>query len=753
MSSDEVVDIISYLQDSHEYLAEGKASEARVTCMKAAVKANKLLEVSDQGSIHVAKALASFTLQWFEKLKKDGQKALTMAEKLMWLSCEIYDVDWTPVLDFGGGLRSIDFSPTDCYQKELEFPSIGFSYGATFKSPEMTSGLEGFGDLCQDLLPNCSFVSSLLSIHDMGLGEKLERLVKYNQELGVAKVKLYINGCERELNIDTELPFMQPPHQDRYMMVRSSTNSSLYWPAILEKAYLIASGDDYNFSGSNMAQDTYMLLGWAPEVRKISKLSIDSLAELWDLKKRGLVALGLGTGPMSDSLASQLKVVPGHDYVVCGYSKDGVTLKNPWVSESRDRLLEVDASVFGHFTYLYLNWNMDALYKHSFSTSVISAPPKSSTLLLDRPQFVLENSSSETQSVGIVVEQFLVKTEPLSPYSVSVYENTRGKVIYPSQYVRAAGGKMTKSRVYFLKFDISPNSKYTLVIAGTETKTIFSVKLWSHSPTVSLYKAKPQYANVVEIEDSWTAGVDNGGNWALESYIDNPQWDLDIKQRLPKMFIAVSSSETADVNFHLLHTDKSQHMVKLRNFDKSKLLFCDNYSPGIHHHEVHDVEPGQLRLVVSNYDASVSGKFHLIVMYDGGKNNVELEKVPKALGLYNETVKFNWDQRNRYKLVIRSTVPNTKVTFKLQAGEKPQTLSSYRPAVRGSLFDSATQQPVSVNDKWNDSVYGVFVDCTLAKAHHDYILLVERFETGDGVCRVTSGSSSKLTITGEDKQV
>lgn len=55
-----------------------------------------------------------------------------------------------------------------------------------------------------------------------------------------------------------------------------------------------------------------------------------------------------------------------------------------------------------------------------------------------------------------------------------------------------------------------------------------------------------------------------------------------------------------------------------------------------------------------------------------------------------------------------------------------------------------------INNKWNDSVYGVFVDGVLKKPEHDYILLVERFETGEGTCRVSLGSSSKLSIKGED---
>lgn len=746
-----LAEVIELVQRSHVALAEGKHPEARVIAMKAATKAGKVLNAfTDPAELRLAKPVAAFTLQWTDLLRKDADKALALSDKLLWLSCEIHGANWFPVFKFEKGL-SMDYQPVNYEDIPIQLPDTGLEQVPEFRLVDSDPGLEGFDDLCQDLLPNCSFVLSLLSIYDLNLGDKLEKLVRYDDEEEAVKVKLHINGCEREINISADLPFLDYPHNERHLFVLSTTNVALMWPAYLEKAYLIALGDHYNFLGSNMAQDTYMLLGWAPEVRKISKMSMESFAELWDLRKKGLLALGLGTGQMLDSLASQLKVVSGHDYVVSGYSEKGLTLKNPWSSGQEGRFLNVDASVFGQFSYVYLNWNMDALYKHSFSTAVISPPPKSKALLLDRPQFVLENSSNETQTVGITVEHFVLKNEPVSPYSVSVYENTRGKVVYPSQYVRAAGGKMTTMRVYFLKFEIAANSKNTLVIAGPQGRVIFLLKLWSHSPDVKMYRAKPTYDNVTEIEDAWTKD-NNGGNWALELYIDNPQWELEIKRRMPKLFIAVSCKEESDVNFHLLHTEKSQNLTKLRNFDKSKILFCDNYSPGIHHHELHDVEPGNLRLVVSNYNSDYIGKFHLLLMYDGSKGDLIIEKVPKALGLYNDTVEFSWNLRNRYKFTVRTEVTNTSVIFKLQAGTKLQTLSLYRPAVRASLFDAVTQQPVVVNDKWNDSVYGVFVDCVLKKPNHDYILLVERFETGEGICRVTLGSSSRLSVKGEDEK-
>lgn len=734
-------EVLDQLQKSHTYAAQNKISEARAECLKAASSTNTLLSESGNSTV---KLIASFTLLWYEKLKKDGNNALSVSDKLLWLSSLIYKVNWLPVIEFGK-THSTDIQPWDSHELEMQMPE-SLNLGVSFEKVRPSPGLDGFDDLCQDLLPNCSFVLSLLSIHDMGLGNRLESLVKYNNEAGCAKVKLYINGCWREIKISTELPFIDQPHSDRYMIVRSSTNKELLWPALLEKAYLFALGEHYNFSGSNMAQDTHMLLGWPPEVRKISNMSLALFGEFWELKKKGTVALGLGTGHMSESLASKLKIVPGHDYVVCDYDGEAITLKNPWVSDSRERLLRVDASVFGHFTYVYLNWNVDTIYRYNNSLAVICPPPLSDLVLLDRPQLLIENRSSEAQEVAISIEQFLLGSQQVSPFSVQVYENTNGKVISASQYPQAAGSKMTKSRVGYLNFTIGPKSCCTVVITGPRKRELFLARLWSHFE-VTFSRAKNPLPNLIKMEDSWTKG--EGGNWGQEMYVDNPQWQLIAKRRL-KVVIVLTSNGRTDLTTHLFYTDRDTLSSKLRNFDKSKLLSGEDYSPRIKLTECELPEAGSYRLVASSYDGDSDDSFQMLVMYDGEKGDLEAEKIPKALGLYSQESRFEWNSRNRYKIFLSSGAPNNALVVRLQHGSKPQNLSMYRPAIRASLFDGVTQEPVAINDKWNDCVYGVYVDCVLRKPQHKYILLVERFETGDGKCRLTFSSSGKLDIRGED---
>ena len=73
--------------------------------------------------------------------------------------------------------------------------------------------------------------------------------------------KMFFNGCHRKVIIDDRLP---SSNSSRSLHVVDRNDSQLYWPALVEKAYLKIRGG-YHISGSNSGTDLWILTGWVPE--------------------------------------------------------------------------------------------------------------------------------------------------------------------------------------------------------------------------------------------------------------------------------------------------------------------------------------------------------------------------------------------------------------------------------------------------------------------------------------------------------
>ena len=73
--------------------------------------------------------------------------------------------------------------------------------------------------------------------------------------------RFHFNGCYRKVVIDDRLPSSQT---SRALHVVDRNNPGIYWPALVEKAYLKVRGG-YDFPGSNSGTDLWVLTGWIPE--------------------------------------------------------------------------------------------------------------------------------------------------------------------------------------------------------------------------------------------------------------------------------------------------------------------------------------------------------------------------------------------------------------------------------------------------------------------------------------------------------
>lgn len=757
------------LQQSHLCLAKNDLVLAKKYCVLASTAINEALRNKTDHTTTTIAEIAQFTIFFYKKLLKNGLATLLAQEKLQWLASANSDKHWFPILEFGK-IKSTLIAPMQLVDDEsLRLPKFSLDFCAKFDETVSRPSVErqisalsidnnnqnsrlgtlALTDLFQDLLTNCSFVLSLLSITELGMELDLRELVTFHGN-SRAKVELFFNGSKREISITTRLPFVLPPHESRSLHVRSLSSNTITWPAILEKAFLIALGEDYTFSGSNMAHDTYILIGWIPEVKRTSESSISEISAYYKLKELGLVALGLGTGPMSTKLAKQLEVVPEHDYVLSHYDDDEkvLFLRNPWTAEnlaekSMQLQLRVDLSLLGQFSYLYLNWN-PAPFK-SKRVTFPSLPLKWPEIYLaDKPQYVFTNESDKEQEVVVLVEKYF-RTK--GDMCVSVWEGSKNLIYTTTQYPLVDGEVFVDSRLQSLTFNAQPGKDYIVSVSLHDEKpAIYSFALFYKMDNLLFKKAKSKFPRGNSCLTGRWYGSSRGGNWACETYVNNPQYDLKITD--PNVSISIvlaSKNPNIGIAVHLFHCEESLVGKKIKKFDRSKLLVNESYSKLICLLQVSNMDPGIYRIVASAFDCQGNDEYQIVLAHDS-ERELTLETIPQALGTFEQALIFEWQGRNRIKYTLRSDYHKTKAVFHILSGSKEQSCGTYVPALRASLFDLLTEDPVILTSEWNNSLYGVFLDCEIPESSRDYILLIERFEPGDGVCRLKVGSNSRLAM-------
>lgn len=732
-------------------LSLGRVDDARLKCLQAIKELNR---VSKHGNdVRIVNG-SKFCLEVYDKL---GEMVLAK-EKVLWIGSKVFEEWYYPSLgledvevemEVGDGDLGVDVEP-HMKVPHMEVPDIDLEWQAA-SAIDWLVDTELHNDLHQDLLSNCSFVSSWLSISGAGLVDRLLRVIKENRPIGpnnpivtTFTVELFFNGCKRLISVNNLLPVVSDPN--RSLTIESKTNKDLKWPALVEKAYLKVMGKGYNITGSNMAIDTYMLIGWIPEIVRIS----DGKLPKWFhnvlnhfTNKR--VLLGIGTGTISKALALRVGLISGHDYMIHSYDENNklLTLKNSW-SNDDSRMISLSATDLFQFQYLYINWDMDLMFKYCNSTHFIYNSKRKAPNaidLLDRPQYSMHNSTNSHQQVWILLERFFNNSDD-AIIDLNIYNSKGDKVLVPKQYHRVDFESPTNSRFKLVKFTLEPNLHYTIVIHSSITCSM-SLKLYNNiSPEFTLYKSKINYDFQQSFDDEWD--ITNSGGLSLYSTaINNPQYDISVSSKTVLMILLLSLNHSSPIGFHLFYANNPGQC--LRTMD-GNVVAHDGYNPGFQLTTI-ELSPGTYRLVCSCKEAKVLQQFTLSLF---AEQSIKVTKVPNVLGLFLDSKVYNWLGTTRHKIKFNTTHPNTKITFHLQYSSSPSfvnKLSNYRPSMRGSIFDSVTSAPVVINESWDNNLYGVFVDCVLEHSK-GYILLVERFEPGDGYVKVSLGSSSKVIVEG-----
>ncbi|CAH6718712.1 calpain-like protease palB/RIM13 [[Candida] jaroonii] len=722
---DEIADL---LERSQFLLSLGKVDQGKKTCLEAVKKLNDLSKKDSDIPRNVIKEVSQYALKVYDS-------NMTTNDKIIWLNSKVNKETIYPVLRFGG-LSSTD----QLFSKEHEEEELLLPINAKYEKINDSTWSLNHTDLInlyQDKLSNCSFVSSFLSLVHSGNESKLFDIITPHGPSEYYNVSLRFNGAVRKVTIDNKLPILGD--KSRSITIRSSSDQNLFWPALIEKAYLKVMGQGYSFEGSNMASDTYTLTGWIPEIIYIKDGRMPNTNYELCKKYGHLTSLGIGTGKISKQLSEKTGFISNHDYVLLkGMENEDLTIINPWLeNEDCRKIIHNNRNELFQFNYLYVNWDMDSIFKYKTTINFIYNGQGLDT----KPQFTISNPTDEPQDMWVFLERFISKNDA-AVISMDLYESGF-KVISPDQYNSLSVGKVTNSHFDLLRITMEPNSSKTLLVNCSIT-TSMSLTLFNNvSSELGLTRAKAKYGKVVKFDDEWDF-TNGGGENTYSTYLKNPQFDIEVTDSTD-VFITLESNQVS--TFHMFYWNEQDKNKSMREFKSGDLLIDPPYLSGTQSCHLNHLEPGFYRIICSCRDPETRDKFKLSVYHCEGE--IKISKVINPLGLFMERITFDWNNMNRNKIPFSLKTYQNKLSFHIQHSSnnftKAEKVVTYRPNMRASIFSLDTSQPVKVNEEWNNSIYGIFFDCQINNPGN-FVLLVERFEPGVGTVEINFGCNNRLYI-------
>lgn len=790
----ELGNVIKLLENSQFAYCLNSISRAKENCIDAIKELNKISkdtrETISEDDLKLIQVISKYLLNFYDSLSKESGSDLQ--EKVKWLASKINGQVFPPIIEFDGSINTLNerlISPTHTQSIPTTLllpPHVNADF-VECPISSLSGDVKDLQNLYQDLLTNCSFVCAILGIVHVDPKLLTSRIIlprtssHASSRRRYCRVQIYVNGCERLVTIDNTLP-MVVGEVDRHLVIRSSSKVDLWWPALLEKAYLTIMGHGYNFKGSNMALDVYMICGWIPEVLRIKGQLPEELSRILKDGNTSRVILGLGVGAMSESLSKLLGLIPEHDYSIVGTRFNQETglielnVRNPW-SRATDESSSwwVPEPKLHNFNYLYVNWNK---LMFQYEQEIIIIGSTRSTFwkndLYDRPQISLQiepsrtremsdsDSDPDSDSLWLLLERYLPsKVEDLSDsgsiINLLVYATENGEKVltteqYPSIYKSPVG---TNNRTLLIKLklpQLTVGQSYSVVIESIKSST-FTLKSFCNTRH-SLRKAKSKYRYTSPIvEDEWNTSS-SGGNFTKSTFIYNPQYTLAVPEDNTDVSIGLFGElPNQYYNFHLFSCDSIDSKVPLKDIlSLRNLIQGTNYKMGGCVNNFQGLKAGAYRLVFSTYEAFTERRLPLKfkILINSSNEGVTCNKCFTNLGLFLAKRKIiPWSNRNRIKINFETTSTNTNVNFHIQFCKDPEKvdpldISDYRPAIRASIFCKLTENPISINEQWSDSIYGIFLGINLLSPPQPYILLIERFETGSGGCMIDVGSSRRI---------
>ncbi|ODV98545.1 hypothetical protein PACTADRAFT_1016 [Pachysolen tannophilus NRRL Y-2460] len=620
------------------------------------------------------KRLSQLGLDVYECLQTNG-KLLSLEQKLQWISSKMNQHCFPPV----GLFDKIHIDSNDLGFEEKSFPipsNVNVEkfekIGNLVSSNEWSN--EGLTGLYQDTLSNCSFVSALLSISGNDKINLMDSIHPHNYKSSKFGVELFVNGTKRLVIIDDKLPILQ--NENSSLFVKSLDNNQLYWPAIIEKAYLKIFNRGYDHQGSNFGVDVYMLTGWLLDYYYAKDLNNSILKNLQYFLRKKQILVGIGTGNLTREECNFYNLVSNHDYSVLDILEEDENqfkfiIKNPLNinGQRQDRILEIKN--FNLFTILYINWNRQ-LFKISKSIEFMW----SDSLYDDdlsfyyNQQFTVQNKSENPHiEIWLILERSLMdgSLEENGYLNINIFKTNGEKLWDRDSNCLLKRGIENNSRYFATKFKLTEKC-CTVVVSYNKSEKLktprsFNLQAFSND-NFSICKSTNRFTKLIEINNVWNV-TNSFGNFSNKNYIRNPQYELIINscndEEIP-VDIGLFSNKLP-LNIDVFLTEKNDFNGVI-TYNPKLLVNIENNSNeyNVARKILHDLKlKTNLKyvLVVSTYDPGIFSPYTLALNYNETNDlKLNINKVNSQLGLFNKSIELGQDGDNSIKKITLSFPKN-----------------------------------------------------------------------------------------------
>lgn len=679
----------------------------------------KSIDTTDQQLKIRINALCRYLMAFYARLLDSEINSLSSEDKVLWMASKIYGQLYYPYKEDIGRFQLL--SPDHSVTIQLK----------PFDVSTLVQGTQN----------TCSFASAFLALSSM-LGSQwlLDHIVNVGHDNTTYYVTFHVNGCQRTIVTSTDGIFPTK----RY--IHSLSDDTLLWPGLVEQSYLKLNNclneDDY--TGSNFANDCYVLSGFIPEYASVNTLTPEKLSFISHAFHAKQCVVGIATSELTSEESIKYHLISQHDYSIISIDKCILKIRDS-IKSAENPMTYTLNELYGKFHTVYLNWKPDALFKYCQEKSfpIFSFQNQFSESAIDDIQFHVSSNevSTKKQEVWILLERYLPQKESkcIKDPIVSTIAFDSSKAVWTETNCIILNQRTSNgSRFILCKVEIPQSNRFIYALNLKDVFSGFQIYSASFYSNIKLKIKRLSVKQDSTVVDGQWSPSESGGSWSNDTYIDNPQYEL---------ILGKGESGLVDCEIGLFcnkHHIAANVFLDDNRFRRLTQVSKQAFAPGqsteykIGSNIIHlKLQKGIRYIIVcSMYEAGLLAPYRLLLR---SESSVAITRIPNMLGLFEKIIKKTVQLNEGWLSIISFRVrQSSAIALRIDTTEKCST--QYRLINKRDRVIMSSKDQIVRKIQIMGSIHEV-------QNGGDYTLQARAREFGTHSIKVTIGSSNPVETT------